>query len=447
MSDESPTILVVDDERGMRTTLVGSLEENGYTLLDSENGRDAIRAIEEHRPEIVISDLRLPDVDGLEILQALIEASPDSAFIVVTGYASVDSAMEALNEGAYAYITKPFNMDEVDRTVRNALEQQRLVRENRRLVESLQKTNLELNTEVEQRTKAEEAVQKSLGEMKKAYDRATVYAEELRQEIEQRRKAEAALARSEELRRLQVAQEAKEDERKRLAEELHDETMAELVSVVVDLGIISKLGSQLPPVVEEGLAELRERVRGSERNLRQIVQGIYPAVLTNLGLISGLTSHLEDLATRPFESTEPLHIEIKARGLDGGRLPEELEIAVYRVVQQAVTNAIQHAQASRIDVELIWEGHELTFSVTDDGIGFEPDKIEARPALGHFGLVNLKDRIDGLNGTIEIASEPSKGSSIRAAIPTDDISTGTDDVKTSTFVLGNRDPVGRARAR
>ena len=76
---------------------------------------------------------------------------------------------------------------------------------------------------------------------------------------------------------------AKEQERKRLAEELHDETMAELASVVVDLGILSRSAKQIPPELDDALSEIRDRVRGGERRLRQIVRGIFPSVLTNLG--------------------------------------------------------------------------------------------------------------------------------------------------------------------
>ena len=259
MNEEKATVLVVEDERGMRDTLVGSLEDLGFNMVAYASGNEAMSAIRESAPDVVISDLRLPDADGLEILQTLKEVGPESAFIVVTGYASVDTAIEAVNKGAYAYITKPFNMEEVYSTVRNAAEQQRLMRENRRLVASLQKANKGLNAEVEQRTRAEEALQNSLERMKTAYDQATIYAQELREEIAQRERAEEALTRAEELRRLLAAQEAKEQERKRLAEELHDETMAELASVVVDLGFLSKYAGPLPPKVETGLAELDRR--------------------------------------------------------------------------------------------------------------------------------------------------------------------------------------------
>ncbi len=431
--------MVVEDERGMRATLVGTLEDFGYDLVACETGQEALRSLRNEAPDVLISDLRLPDVDGLDILQALKDANPEAAFIVVTGYASVDTAVEALNQGAFAYITKPFNMDEVHSTVRNALTQQRLIRENRRLVNSLQEANEGLSQEVHQRTSAEEALQNSLERMEIAYRQATIYAEELREEIDQREHAEKALAWSEQLRRLQAAQEAKDQERKRLAEELHDETMAQLASVVVDFGFLTRSTAGMPKELEAGFAELRGRIRDSERSLRRIVQGIFPSVLTNLGLVPGLRTFFTELAQRPISLTKPLELKLKAIGLNNGRLPEDVEIAVYRVVQQAVTNALQHAQADSLDIQLIWSGEELAVRVADDGVGFDLQALEITPRPGHFGLVTLRDRIEGLDGSLKIESESSKGTEITARIPTPESSSASTGTQQHVYMIGSRD--------
>ena len=354
MTQERGNILVVDDDRAMRTTLVANLEDQGHRLNACGSGKEAIGLIQQDAPDLVISDLRLPDLGGLDVLHALKEQRAEAAFILVTGYATVDTAVEALNEGAYAYITKPFNMDQVHSVIRNALLQQRLVRENRRLVASLQESNKELNTAVGQRKKAEEALQNSLERVRAAYEQSTIYAQELRDEIDQRTRAEAALVRSEELRRLQVAQEAKDQERKRLAEELHDETLAELTSFIVDLGLLSRSPAELPPDLRQILDELRERVRLAENGLRRIVQGLFPSVLTNLGLLPAIRSFMKEVADRPISNPTPVELELRATGLDGVRLPEEVEIAVYRVAQQGLVNALQHAHPRALLLELNW---------------------------------------------------------------------------------------------
>jgi len=441
MTTEASDILVVDDDRGMRMTLVATLEDKGYRLRASASGREALATIQESPPDLVIADLRLPDLDGLDILNSLKDINPETAFILVTGYATVDTAVEALNEGAFAYLDKPFNMEELYSIVRNALLQQRLARENRRLLDSLQQANVELNQEVNQRTNAEQALKDSVERLRKAYEQATVYAQELRDEIAQRKRAERALARSERLRRLQAADEAKDQERKRLAEELHDDTLAQLSSVIVDLGFLSRQAGQLTPELKEEMTALRNRVRDTEQRLRQIVQGLFPSVLTNLGLMPALRSYLEGLSHRPIENPSPLTLEINARGLDNGRLPEQVEIAVYRFIQQGLINAIQHARAKKLQVELSWAGKELYVAIADDGVGFDTENLERTPASGHFGLVNLRDRIEGLDGVLEIESQPSMGTTLRVKIPTDMAMPGPAALQRSRHILQNQNTV------
>lgn len=156
MTTESATILVVEDERGMRVPLAANLEVQGYTTVACQTGREGLALVGSIQPDVVIADLRLPDISGLELLEAHKAIKPEAAFILMTGHASLETAMEALNEGAFAYITKPFDMDEVYTIVRNALRQQRLLQENQRLVENLQRSNTELSREVADRKRAEE---------------------------------------------------------------------------------------------------------------------------------------------------------------------------------------------------------------------------------------------------------------------------------------------------
>ena len=160
MTADRANILVVDDNRGMRVTLAADLEEQGYEVCALQAGKAALERIHDIPPDLVIADLRLPDISGLEILEAVKRVSPESVFILMTGYASLETAVRALNEGAFAYITKPFNLDEVHTVIGNALRQQRLVRENRRLVDSLQQSNKELAAEVGERRRTEETLQR-----------------------------------------------------------------------------------------------------------------------------------------------------------------------------------------------------------------------------------------------------------------------------------------------
>lgn len=156
MNLDPANILVAEDQKGLRVTLASNLEDQGYRVIACRNGAEALRCVQETPIDIVISDLHLPDVSGMEVLEALKEMNPEAAFIVMTGAATVETAVQALNEGAFAYITKPFGMEQVLTIVRNALRQQRLLRENRRLVDNLQLSNRELNNEIAERKRLEE---------------------------------------------------------------------------------------------------------------------------------------------------------------------------------------------------------------------------------------------------------------------------------------------------
>ena len=103
-------ILVVEDEYGMRTTLCAILEEAGYNVTAVGRGAEGLETIRKCPFNVVITDIRLPDLSGIEILELAKEIEPDMAVIVVTGYASLETAVEAVNEGAYAYFVKPVNV-------------------------------------------------------------------------------------------------------------------------------------------------------------------------------------------------------------------------------------------------------------------------------------------------------------------------------------------------
>src|SRR5690349_22259536 len=137
----TPRILVADDERSMRELLAIVLRREGYDVVLAENGRQAIAELE-HRPiDLLISDIQMPDMNGVEVLRFAKQINQDLAGIMVTAYATAETAIEALRMGAYDYIHKPFNIDELKIVVRNALERRQLRQENVLLKRALQETH------------------------------------------------------------------------------------------------------------------------------------------------------------------------------------------------------------------------------------------------------------------------------------------------------------------
>jgi DNA-binding response OmpR family regulator len=145
----SPSILIVEDDENVGRTLSMILEKLGYHTERAATGKAALAKAEVAFFNVVLLDIRLPDVEGLELMRPLKARHPEVCIIMLTAHASMDSAIRALNEGASAYIPKPFNMDEVLATVRDCLERQHLVLENRRLLQQGQQ-ELAMRREVEE---------------------------------------------------------------------------------------------------------------------------------------------------------------------------------------------------------------------------------------------------------------------------------------------------------
>ena len=137
-------ILIVDDESGARKTFGNILKAKGYDVDSAGTGQEAISKIREKFFNIVFLDIRLPDISGLEVLKSISEINEDTVAIMVTAYASIDSSIEAMNEAAYSYITKPVNMDQVMQVIHGALEKQRLSMDNKRLIKELKEANEKL---------------------------------------------------------------------------------------------------------------------------------------------------------------------------------------------------------------------------------------------------------------------------------------------------------------
>ncbi|MGA1841069.1 MAG: ATP-binding protein [bacterium] len=137
-------ILLIDDEVFLCETLKDLLEDEGYSVAIATNGKEGLRFLEEKPCLVAIVDIMLPDTSGLDILKEIKDKGIECLPIMLTAFATVETSIKALNEGAYAYIIKPYKIDEVKATIRNAIEKQRLSIENKALFRNLQKTNKNL---------------------------------------------------------------------------------------------------------------------------------------------------------------------------------------------------------------------------------------------------------------------------------------------------------------
>jgi len=140
MSGEQIRILVVDDEETVRNLLRRTLEDIGYNVLDVSNGEEALVRMEQQEFEVVLLDIKMPGMSGIEVLAKITTDWPDTCVIMATAVSDVQTAVESMKMGAYDYITKPFNRDDLVHKVQRAIEKRGLQLKNKRLMFELQRS-------------------------------------------------------------------------------------------------------------------------------------------------------------------------------------------------------------------------------------------------------------------------------------------------------------------
>jgi signal transduction histidine kinase len=220
-----------------------------------------------------------------------------------------------------------------------------------------------------------------------------------------------ATAQSVEQDRLRRALQAAEGERRRWARELHDDTLQSLAGLRVLLS--SARRSRDDAALREAVENALEQLAAEIANLRALITELRPAALDELGLEPALEALL-DRARSAYETEITAVVDLDyEQHRRSSRLDPEIETAVYRLVQESVTNAIRHAEASHIEVQVRERGNEVAIEVRDDGQGFDPDA----PSDG-FGLSGMRERVGLARGSLTIASS-SAGTSVQARLPTD----------------------------
>jgi PAS domain S-box-containing protein len=228
-------------------------------------------------------------------------------------------------------------------------------------------------------------------------------------DLTERRQAEAERARTELLSRLVFAQ---EDERRRIAREMHDQFGEQLTALSRGIDAIKHASGDSPELAPH-VAALEKISRQLDRDVDQLVWQLRPTALDDLGLRAALANYVQDWSRRVNIPAE-LHVS----GLVDDRLAPDIETTLYRVAQEALTNAAKHSQATRVDVILERQGDAVLLIVEDDGIGFEAGE-KKEPSGDGFGLLGMQERASLVGATVEIESTPGKGTTIflRMSLP------------------------------
>lgn len=206
---------------------------------------------------------------------------------------------------------------------------------------------------------------------------------------------------------LRQLNETLEEEIKRIAYAVHDEAGQLLVAVHLALADVSR---DLPKPQEEQLARVEQLLNQVEIQLRRYSHELRPTILDDLGWIPAIRFLAESVAKRAN-----LPIQIKAAV--SGRLASAVEIALYRVVQEALTNATKHARATRVSIQIRRAGQLLQCSIEDDGEGFDVHAIHSDPRKKGLGLIGMQERMNAIGGTLSIDSAPGRGTKLLIRVP------------------------------
>jgi len=202
---------------------------------------------------------------------------------------------------------------------------------------------------------------------------------------------------------------AQENERRRIAADLHDGLGQNLTTMLLRLSVIAD--SATTDAVRENAAALREIASTSLAEIRELVRETRPPTLDDLGLAAALERQLADVA-----AATGIAARLSWPDGEGLRFAPEIETAVYRVVQESVTNAVRHAAAGRIEVTLAATREALTATIRDDGRGFDV-RAALQPARRPFGLLGMRERVAVFGGTVDVTSEPGSGTVVESRIP------------------------------
>ena len=353
-------ILVVDDGVDNLNLLSAILQQAGYRVRPALSGEAALKAIAASLPDLILLDIRMPGLDGYATCRRLKAdaRTRDIPVIFISAMRSSEDQIAAFDAGGVDYITKPFRAEEVLARARAHVHLQRI------------------------RRHLEEMVSTRTHEL-----------------------AESAAH----LRQLSVfLQRVREEDRAHFARELHDELGQNLTALRIDFNELAGVLVASEPTVSARLAAIDQMLDSTVEAMRRICEDLRPGMLDDLGLEAALASYTKRFVAQ-FGVACDLALDRQDYGLD-----EPLSTAIFRIVQESLTNIARHAHASHAMVALQDRGAELLLTIADDGRGLPAELTGERRT---YGLLGMRERVNMLGGRLAIDSAPGRGTHIEVSIP------------------------------
>ena len=369
----SPRVLIADDNDDMRQYLARLLSEQ-YAVETVAHGRAAFEAAQESPPDLIISDVMMPILDGFELLKALRADEQTRAIpiILLSAHAGEESRVEGMQAGADDYLTKPFSARELLARVSGRLEIARLRRERE---SQLQVSQAELEQKVQERT--QELI------------KATQELRELSAHILQ----------------------AQDEERRRIARELHDGAGQLLAALGMEARNIASESDRLTARAASSLSNIESLVAQMTKDIRTMSHLLYPPLLDEVGLEFALTEYVNGFAERSGVQVSldlPAAIE---------RLDRDYELSLFRIVQECLTNIHRHSGSKTATIRIVRNDGALVLEVGDEGRGMPAEKLSEIQSTGSgVGIRGMRERVLQFSGRMNIESDGS-GTRIEVTIP------------------------------
>jgi two-component system sensor histidine kinase DegS len=206
---------------------------------------------------------------------------------------------------------------------------------------------------------------------------------------------------------------AQEEERKRISREIHDSVAQSIANIVLRAEIAERMMSKKDiDGVKSEIHELKSQARLGLEEIRKIIFNLRPMALDDLGLIPIMRKFTQD-----FEEKTKIGTQFKLYGIES-RLPSAMEVAVFRLVQEAFTNVFKHAEASFVSLDLTYQSQMVKITVRDNGKGFLIESMNDKLSSGsHFGIIGMRERVELLEGRFELESIVDEGTKIDMIIP------------------------------
>jgi signal transduction histidine kinase len=384
----SPTnvrVLVVDDNDSLRYAVTRSLRDAGYEVVEARSGAQAL-ALAADLPDLITLDVNLPDISGLEVCQKLKnnEATAHIPVLQVSAtFVDADSRVRGLEGGADAYLTEPANRAELVATVGALLRiksAERFAKVQAHEAEQARRQLAELNETLEKR------VAERTGELEAANNSLRELSH-----------------------RLLVIQ---DDEHRRIARELHDGVGQLMAAIAINVSLINMEADKLTPRGKEAVSDSASMVQEVVRSIRTISHLLHPPLLDESGLPTALSWYVDEFGQRSgvkvqFECSPEL-----------GRLSSELEMAIFRIVQECLGNVLRHSQSRTAFVTVDLEDRNIWLSVRDEGVGIPPERqqqLKTGSRVG-VGLRGMLERVRQLDGRLQIHSSD-EGTEISVMLP------------------------------